>query len=181
MKKNAWSLTLAKKLLNFSRRKQSQSHGLIINSINIQEVNVVKLLGCQISKTLNWDKHIQKMRSKLNSCLYHMKVLQKRVNKGKLQNLYYHSFIFPNLTVCSGLFYYSLTPSQKQTLNSQRKKAIQLLPPSQRAKPSLDSLMQQKAGKTWERMETSGLLEEYQRASRFRQKTRMMFARTEIR
>ena len=121
------------------------------------------------------------MISKLNSCLYHMKVLKKSVNIGKLQNLYYKSFILPYLTYCSSLSYYSLTPSQKQTLNSQQNKAIQLIPLSFRAKPSLDSLMQQNARKTWERMETSMMLEEYQRPSRLRQKTRMVFARTEIR
>ena len=43
------------KLLNFSRRKKSKSHGLIINDVNIQENDEVKLLGCQISKTLNWN------------------------------------------------------------------------------------------------------------------------------
>ena len=119
------------------------------------------------------------MRSKLNSCRYHMKVPKRSVNIGKLQNLYYHSFILPNLTYCPSIFYYSLTPSQKQTVNFQQKKAIQLLFPSLRAKPSLDSLMHQNAGKTWERMETSGMLEEYQRSSRLRQKTEMVFARTD--
>ena len=103
------------KFLNFSSRKKLKSRGLIINGVSIQEVEEMKLLRSQLSKTLNLDKHIQKMRSKLNSCLYHMKVPKKSVKIKKLQNLYYNFFIFPNLTYCSSLFYYSLRSSQKQT------------------------------------------------------------------
>ncbi len=111
-----------------------------------------------------------------------MRILRNSVNVGELQKLYYHSFILPHLLYCSSLFNYSLTSAQHEILNSLQRKAARLLNSNDQTNLTpLKALMSTNAERTWTRMGSSGLLDEYQRPSRLRQKTRMVFARTEVR
>ncbi len=170
------------KLVNFSRRRKKNETEFAVNNTVIEELDEVKLLGCTITSRLNWESHIGKIRSKVNSAIYHMQILKSSIDVASLQNSYYHAFILPHILYCSSLIYYSLSSAQVQSLRSLQRRALNMLPKNTRYnKVDIEDLMKSNADKTWSRMESAEMLADYQRPERLRQRTRMVFARTEIR
>ena len=86
---NKLSLNIAKtNYIVFSKHKQEQRVALKINDIAIERVDATKFLGLVIDQSVNWNNHINLVRSKLAKVASVLYKVSHVIDRSSLHTLY---------------------------------------------------------------------------------------------
>jgi len=102
---------------------------VVLNSQPIQRVDILKLLGVDISNDLKWAQHVNVISLKATFRLYFLKQL-KRAGAGAGDLLcFYNTIVRPVLEYASPVWHSSFTAAQTESLESLQKRTIRIIYP----------------------------------------------------
>ena len=96
---NKLSLNIAKTNILFGRYTHQQDIAIIINNVTIQRVQATKFLGVLIDESLNWNNHINMVKSKLSKVASVIYKVSHCIDRSSMRTLYCSLFL-PHLMYC---------------------------------------------------------------------------------
>ena len=77
---------------------------LCIENEPIERVNVFKLLGVSVQKSLKWNAHVEEITRKANKCLFHLRECTKSQLPAEVAIITYQSKIRPTFQYASSIW-----------------------------------------------------------------------------
>lgn len=107
-------------LLGFGKTNLRNYFNLFLNDQIIEQIDNLKYLGVLIDNKLNFNEHITKCCSKLNSSIFVLKLLANYCDIKMLLNVYY-AIVFSHLNYCISVWANSCVKSLKKVFTAQKK------------------------------------------------------------
>ncbi|XP_078349221.1 uncharacterized protein LOC144634192 [Oculina patagonica] len=114
--------------IDFKKIKQSFAP-ISINSLDLDLVNSVKILGVTITDTLHWNNHVTEIIKKANKRLYFIKLLKRACVPRKVILNFYCTCIRPVLEYCAPAFHHSLPAYLSDDIERVQKRALFIIDP----------------------------------------------------
>ena len=113
--------------INFAKSAPSDQRPFTINSVILNSVTSVKLLGVTIQLNLKWDIHIADIITKASIRLYTLCILRKSGAPTTDLLAVYMCYIRPILEYASPVWHSSITDKQSRAIESVQKRAVRII------------------------------------------------------
>ena len=112
--------------INFARGANTQS-SFNINTVSLNNVTSVKLLGVTVQHNLKWDIHIADIVAKASRRLYTLCILKKTCAPVSDLIAVYTCYIRPILEYASPVWHSSISDKQSRAIESVQKRAVRII------------------------------------------------------
>ena len=114
-------------IIDFKKAKH-QFDAVTVNSIDLERVDSVKVLGVTITSTLQWNCHISDVIKKANKRMYFL-ILLKRAKVPAHDICFYLTCIRPVLEYCAPLYHHALPDYLCKDIERIQKRALSIISP----------------------------------------------------